>query len=58
MTLSLVLPCFNEEANIERTVRDVFSWLTAKRIQGEVIVVDDGSTDGSLMLFASCSRVF
>lgn len=50
MTLSVVLPCYNEESNIEHTVRDVAGWMDRCRIEGEVIVVDDGSRDGSLAL--------
>ncbi|PIR53020.1 glycosyltransferase family 2 protein [Candidatus Peregrinibacteria bacterium CG10_big_fil_rev_8_21_14_0_10_49_10] len=47
MELSLVLPCFNEEENIERTIRDVVSWFLADGVEGEIIVVNDGSTDGT-----------
>ncbi len=46
-TLSLVLPCFNEEANIEHTVRDVLQWMTKTKKKGEIIVVNDGSRDSS-----------
>lgn len=43
--LSLVLPCYNEEANVERTVRDVLGWYDKSGTQGEVIAVNDGSRD-------------
>lgn len=46
-SLSLVLPCYNEEANIGETVHSVLAWMQAKGIDGEIIVVDDGSTDTS-----------
>lgn len=45
--LSLVLPCYNEEANIERTVRSVVTWFVSKGYVAEIIVVNDGSRDGS-----------
>lgn len=48
MTLSVILPCYNEEATIEDTVRDVASWMKKERIEGEIVAVDDGSRDGSL----------
>jgi glycosyltransferase involved in cell wall biosynthesis len=48
MTLSVILPCFNEEQNIASSVRDVASWMKKEHISGEIIVVNDGSTDGSL----------
>mgnify|MGYP001499158385 CR=1 FL=1 len=44
-SLSLVLPCFNEEENIARTVRVTLAWFDAAGIDGEAVVVDDGSRD-------------
>ncbi len=46
-SLSIVLPAYNEEANIERSVEQCV--VTASRLakQYEVIVVDDGSSDGT-----------
>ncbi len=43
--LSVVLPAFNEEANVEKTVRAVAAYLDQKPIDYEVLVVDDGSAD-------------
>jgi glycosyltransferase involved in cell wall biosynthesis len=43
--LSVVLPAFNEEANIERVVRDVSAFLDPRGIDYELIVVNDGSRD-------------
>lgn len=45
ISLSVVLPAYNEEAVIERVVGRVVSYLRAKDIPCEVLVVDDGSTD-------------
>jgi glycosyltransferase involved in cell wall biosynthesis len=50
VSLSLVLPCFNEEANIEQTIRSTQLWFTEANIDGEIIVANDGSSDGSLAL--------
>lgn len=47
MRLSVVLPCLNEAENIARTIQDVEMWWQHEGIDGEIIVVDDGSTDGS-----------
>src|SRR5947207_5028660 len=43
--LSIVLPCFNEEANVSQAVRQAL--VAAQRVSTryEVIVVDDGSAD-------------
>ena len=45
MQLSLILPCYNEEENVEKTVLDVIAWFKEDGIDGEVIAVDDGSSD-------------
>jgi dolichyl-phosphate beta-glucosyltransferase len=45
--LSLVLPVCNDEARIDRTLRRIAAWLASVGWLAEVIVVDDGSTDGS-----------
>ena len=46
-SISAVLPAYNEEAAIERTVLDVASVLSGLVQEFEVIVVDDGSRDGT-----------
>lgn len=56
VTLSIVLPCYNEEANIAASVRDVLLWLRKAKIKGEVIVVDDGSKDGSLRVLTAMRK--
>mgnify|MGYP001126281254 FL=1 len=46
--LSVVLPAHNEEAAIEGVIRDVVA--TVRRLApgaAEVLVIDDGSTDGT-----------
>lgn len=47
MRLSIALPCFNEAENIERTLEALQAWFRASNIDGEIIVVDDGSKDGT-----------
>jgi len=47
MYLSVIIPAYNEKKNIEKTVRSVFSYLTEKNIEHEIIVVTDGSKDGT-----------
>ena len=45
MHLSVVIPAYNEEKNIEKTIRSVFSYLKSRNIEHEIIVVTDGSRD-------------
>jgi len=52
MLLSVVIPCLNEEGNIERCVTEALEVLAQSDIAGEVIVVDNASEDNSARLAA------
>jgi glycosyltransferase involved in cell wall biosynthesis len=45
--LSVVMPCLNEAATIGICIRKAFASFESIRIDGEVVVADNGSTDGS-----------
>ncbi len=45
MYLSIIIPTYNEERRIEKTLRSVHSFLSAQKYTYEIIVVDDGSKD-------------
>ena len=48
--VSIVIPCLNEAANIEETVRRSLEALADAGIAGEVVVADNASDDGSAEL--------
>lgn len=50
--LSVVMPCYNERATIDEIIRRVL----AVPIRTELIVVDDGSTDGTREILVALSR--
>jgi glycosyltransferase involved in cell wall biosynthesis len=45
--VTVVIPAYNEEASVERVAAQVHQVLNAAAIQHEVIIVDDGSSDGT-----------
>jgi glycosyltransferase involved in cell wall biosynthesis len=45
--VSVVIPCLNEAASIELVVRKARETMEREGIAGEVVVADNGSTDGS-----------
>ncbi|MDW8356215.1 MAG: glycosyltransferase family 2 protein, partial [Bryobacterales bacterium] len=45
--VSVVIPAYNEEGGVGAVVRDVRRLMEAEGIAGEILVVDDGSTDGT-----------
>ena len=51
--VSVVIPCLNEAANIERCVIDALAALRQGALDGEVIVVDNDSEDNSAELAAA-----
>jgi len=49
--LSVIIPCYNEKENLQRGVLlGVYRYLKEQKFSWEVIISDDGSTDGSLKL--------
>ncbi|MFN2576579.1 MAG: dolichyl-phosphate beta-glucosyltransferase [Pyrinomonadaceae bacterium] len=45
--LSIVVPAFNEGARLDGSLKQIVSYLSERREQTELIVVDDGSTDNT-----------
>lgn len=45
MDLSIVIPVFNESAKIGKDIRSAAAFLADNHLEGEIIVVDDGSID-------------
>lgn len=50
--VSVVMPCLNEEETVGVCVEKALAWLGSRGLYGEVIVVDNGSTDASALLAA------
>lgn len=46
--LSLVIPAFNEEARLGGTLHRIGAWLDSRALPAEILVVDDGSVDGTV----------
>lgn len=57
MQLSIVLPCYNEEANIRATLEEVLAW--AKHVDGgcEIVAVDDGSADDTPVILGEMAAL-
>jgi dolichyl-phosphate beta-glucosyltransferase len=45
--LSVVIPCYNEEQRLPRTIEQIERYLEARAEPYEIILVDDGSVDGT-----------
>lgn len=56
--LSVVIPCFNEEANLRRFPDEVFAPLEKTGPELEVVLVDDGSRDATFTEMAALGKRF
>jgi len=50
MSISIVIPAYNESAKIAETLRTIIFYLENKKYDYEIIVIDDGSTDQTLTI--------
>ncbi len=48
--VSIVIPCLNEAETVGTCVAKAMQWIKAQNLNGEVIVADNGSTDGSQLI--------
>lgn len=53
--LSIVIPAYNEEARLPKSLDQIHAYLNATGIASEVIVVDDGSRDHTVQIVESKS---
>ncbi len=51
--LSVIIPAYNEERRLPKTIERIEAYLSARSLAAEIIVVDDGSSDGSAALIES-----
>jgi len=53
--ISVIIPAYNEAAGIQAALEQVATYFQSRAITGEIIVVDDGSTDGTAQLAGQAS---
>ena len=53
LAISIVMPCLNEAETLAVCIRKASAAITASGVSGEVIIADNGSTDGSLAIAAA-----
>ena len=48
--LSIIMPCLNEDKTVGACVDEAFKYISKHKLNGEIIVVDNGSTDDSFFV--------
>ena len=56
--ISIVMPAYNEEKNISETVRRCGRALSENRLDGEIVVTNDGSRDGTRKILDALAEEF
>ena len=56
-SVSVVVPCYNEEAVVEETYRRVSSVLTSLECDFEIVFIDDGSTDQTFFILKKIAEI-
>jgi dolichyl-phosphate beta-glucosyltransferase len=54
--LSIIIPAYNEARRLPRTLEQVFHFLAGQSYTAEVLVVENGSTDGTLEIASEFAR--
>jgi glycosyltransferase involved in cell wall biosynthesis len=57
-TMSVVVPCLNEEGNVADTVEGICALAPELPVEVEVVMVDDGSTDDTRVIMEDLERRF
>ena len=52
--VTILMPCLNESETLEVCIRKAQGFLDANQVRGEIVVSDNGSTDGSQEIARSC----
>jgi dolichyl-phosphate beta-glucosyltransferase len=58
LDLSIIIPAFNEEARLPKTLDAVIAYAQSRPYQTEIMVVDDGSTDRTAEIVSSYSQTY
>ncbi len=56
MKLSIVIPAYNEEKRVVKTLKDISGYLEKQDYEAEVIVVNDGSSDSTVKVVTEMKK--
>ncbi|HMO01529.1 MAG TPA: glycosyltransferase family 2 protein [Oligoflexia bacterium] len=54
--ISVIVPAYNEETRLKPTILEIDQYLSSKQVNYEIIIVDDGSTDGTAVLIKELAK--
>ena len=58
MKISIVIPCYNSEYYISDNLNKIYTFFKKKKIQSEIICINDGSSDNTLLVLKKLKKKF
>ena len=52
--LTILMPCLNEAETLETCIKKAKTFLETENVNGEILIADNGSTDGSQEIAKRC----
>ncbi|MFC1546208.1 dolichyl-phosphate beta-glucosyltransferase [bacterium] len=56
--LNIVIPCCNEEARIEKSIKKIIDFCNSRQYSFKIILVDDGSTDNTKIILEKYKALY
>ena len=58
LDLSIVIPAYNEDRRLPKTLDSIFAYLKARPYRAEILVVDDGSSDRTIEIVSALRQKY
>ena len=56
MKISIVVPCYNSGYYISNNLNKIYTFLKKRKINSEIICINDGSTDDTLLVLKKLKK--
>ena len=57
MEISAIIPCYNSEYYISNNLNKIYTFLKKKKLKSEIICINDGSSDNTLLILKKFKEI-